>query len=105
MVKERYAFPGGHLEYMESFEQCARRETLEECGIEIERIRFQFVANVQTYALNTMCISVCWRIGKAARPRCWSQRRQDHGSGTISRGFRNPCLRCLQARYRKLQDG
>lgn len=45
-----YAFPGGHLEYMESFEQCARRETLEECGIEIGRIRFQFVANVQTYA-------------------------------------------------------
>jgi 8-oxo-dGTP diphosphatase len=45
-----YAFPGGHLEYMESFEQCARRETLEECGIEIQNIRFQFVANVNTYA-------------------------------------------------------
>jgi 8-oxo-dGTP diphosphatase len=35
---------------MESFEHCARRETLEECGVEIEHIRFQFVANVQTYA-------------------------------------------------------
>jgi 8-oxo-dGTP diphosphatase len=45
-----YAFPGGHLEYMESFEQCARRETLEECGVEIERVRFQFLANVKTYA-------------------------------------------------------
>jgi 8-oxo-dGTP diphosphatase len=45
-----YAFPGGHLEYMESFERCAQRETLEECGVEIENIRFQFVANVQTYA-------------------------------------------------------
>ena len=45
-----YAFPGGHLEYMEAFEQCARRETLEECGITIEHIRFQFVANVKTYA-------------------------------------------------------
>jgi 8-oxo-dGTP diphosphatase len=45
-----YAFPGGHLEYMESFEQCAQRETLEECGIMIENVRFQFVANVQTYA-------------------------------------------------------
>jgi 8-oxo-dGTP diphosphatase len=33
-----YAFPGGHLEYMESFEQCAHRETLEECGVEIEHI-------------------------------------------------------------------
>ena len=45
-----YAFPGGHLEYMESFEQCAQRETLEECGLEIDNIRLQFVANVQTYA-------------------------------------------------------
>jgi 8-oxo-dGTP diphosphatase len=44
-----YAFPGGHLEYMESFEHCARRETLEECGIVIEHIRFQFLANVNTY--------------------------------------------------------
>lgn len=45
-----YAFPGGHLEYMESFAQCAQRETREECGLEIENIRFQFVANVTTYA-------------------------------------------------------
>ena len=45
-----YAFPGGHLDYMESFEKCARRETLEECGIEIQNIRFHFVANVKKYA-------------------------------------------------------
>ena len=45
-----YAFPGGHLEYMESFERCAQRETLEECGVRIENVRFQFVANVNTYA-------------------------------------------------------
>ena len=45
-----YAFPGGHLEYLESFEQCAQRETLEECGMTIRNVRFQFVANVQTYA-------------------------------------------------------
>ena len=43
------AFSGGHLEYMESFEDCARRETLEECGVEIENIRFQFVSNLQRY--------------------------------------------------------
>ena len=45
-----FAFPGGHLEYMESFEQCARRETREECGIEISIPRFLFLANVTTYA-------------------------------------------------------
>jgi 8-oxo-dGTP diphosphatase len=44
-----YAFPGGHLEYMESFESCAKRETKEESGIEIANIRFQFLANVTKY--------------------------------------------------------
>lgn len=45
-----YAFPGGHFEYSESFEGCARRETKEECGIEIENIRFLYLANVKQYA-------------------------------------------------------
>lgn len=45
-----YAFPGGHLEYMESFEGCARRETKEECGIEIKNIRFGVLANSKHYA-------------------------------------------------------
>ena len=44
-----YAFPGGHLEHLESFEECARRETKEESGMEIENIRFQLVANVTAY--------------------------------------------------------
>ena len=38
--EDEYAFPGGHLEYMESFAGCARREVSEECGIEIDNIRF-----------------------------------------------------------------
>lgn len=45
-----WAFPGGHLQWMESFEQCARRETREECSIEIDNVRFQFLANLKKYA-------------------------------------------------------
>ncbi|MBI4163281.1 MAG: NUDIX domain-containing protein [Candidatus Aenigmarchaeota archaeon] len=37
--------PGGHLEFGESFEDCARRETLEESGIEIKNIKFVTVTN------------------------------------------------------------
>ncbi|MEI8096792.1 MAG: NUDIX domain-containing protein, partial [Candidatus Moraniibacteriota bacterium] len=48
--EEEYAFPGGHLEYMESFEECAKRETKEECGIDIENVELQFVENVTKYA-------------------------------------------------------
>ncbi len=45
-----YSFPGGHLEYLESFEECAMRETLEETGIGIQNIQFQFLSNVTHYA-------------------------------------------------------
>lgn len=45
-----YSFPGGHLEYMESFNNCAKREVMEECGINIKNIRFQMVANIIEYA-------------------------------------------------------
>ena len=47
---EEYAGVGGHLEYLESFEDCARREAMEEAGIEIENITFLQVMNMTAYA-------------------------------------------------------
>ncbi len=44
-----YAFPGGHLEFGESFADCAIRETREEAGIEISNINFQYLANIMKY--------------------------------------------------------
>ena len=45
-----YAFPGGHMEYMESFEGCAKREVKEETGLEIEHVRFLRLQNLKSYA-------------------------------------------------------
>ncbi|HEY5221254.1 MAG TPA: NUDIX domain-containing protein [Candidatus Paceibacterota bacterium] len=46
----QYAWPGGHLEHMESFEGCAKREVMEETGMEIEGIRFLRLLNLKMYA-------------------------------------------------------
>ncbi|MEX1328186.1 MAG: NUDIX hydrolase, partial [Desulfobacterales bacterium] len=35
-----WAFPGGHLEFNESIEACAKREVLEETGIRIKNLRY-----------------------------------------------------------------
>lgn len=62
-----YAFPGGHLDYGEGFEECARREVLEECGIEIEAIRFLFVANVLRYKPKHyvhLTLTAAWKAGE-----------------------------------------
>src|SRR3989344_1660292 len=44
-----YAWPGGHMEYMESFADCARREVREETGMEIDNIRFLRLLNLKHY--------------------------------------------------------
>ncbi|OVA05057.1 NUDIX hydrolase domain [Macleaya cordata] len=40
-----YALPGGHLEFGESFEDCAMREVKEETGLDIEKIEFVTITN------------------------------------------------------------
>lgn len=40
-----WCYPGGHLEFGESWEECCRREVREEVGIEIKNIRFGTTTN------------------------------------------------------------
>lgn len=45
-----YCWPGGKMEYLESFEECARREVREETGMEIANIRFLRLLNLKHFA-------------------------------------------------------
>ncbi|MBI4449697.1 NUDIX domain-containing protein, partial [Candidatus Uhrbacteria bacterium] len=40
-----WSFPGGHLEYGETWEECARREVFEETGMQIASVRFAAATN------------------------------------------------------------
>lgn len=39
---------GGHLEFGESFEQCARREVKEECGVDLDWVCYGTTLNVHS---------------------------------------------------------
>ncbi len=62
-----YAFPGGHIDYMESFADCAKREVKEETGMEVSNINFLLLANIKQYAPKHyvhLTVTARWRSGK-----------------------------------------
>ncbi|MCL2483819.1 MAG: NUDIX hydrolase [Firmicutes bacterium] len=62
-----YAPPGGHLEFGESIEECAARETLEETGITIKNITVAGVTN-DIYSEDkhyiTIAVTALWAGGE-----------------------------------------
>lgn len=43
--EDTYQLPGGHLEYGESFEQCAERELFEETNLQSKSFQFVYLTN------------------------------------------------------------
>ena len=64
--ENEYANPGSHVGYMESLEDCAKRETREEAGIEIENVRFLSLYNLKKYNKHYLNIGLLadWKSGE-----------------------------------------
>lgn len=54
---------GGHLEFGESLEDCARREALEELGLVVGELRFLCVSNIVAYGKHYVDIEFLGDIG------------------------------------------
>ena len=65
-----WASAGGHLEYGETLEQCARREALEELGVRPAALRILCVGNVIAYGRHYLDVEFLADIGdQEPRPR------------------------------------
>lgn len=61
-----YAWPGGHLEFMESITDCAKREVEEETGMTIKNARFLRLLNLKKYDKHYIDIAIVadWESGE-----------------------------------------
>ncbi|POG81902.1 NUDIX hydrolase domain-like protein [Rhizophagus irregularis DAOM 181602=DAOM 197198] len=53
-----WEIPGGHLEFGETFSDCAKREILEETNLEIKNIKYQTVTNEIMHNENKHYVSI-----------------------------------------------
>ena len=58
-----WASAGGHLEFGESLEECAQRETLEELGVTVGNLIFLCVSNIIAYGKHYLDIEFLGDIG------------------------------------------
>jgi len=61
--EDTWASAGGHLELGESLEECARREAMEELGVQVGEMRFLCVSNIIAYGKHYVDIEFLGDIG------------------------------------------
>lgn len=64
-----YAFPGGHLEFGESWEACTRREVKEETGMDVINSKFEAVTNDIFEGQDKHYITIFMRAECSGEPR------------------------------------
>ena len=61
--EDTWASAGGHLEWGESLEECARREAYEELGVRVGDLRFLCLSNIIAYGRHYVNVEFLGDIG------------------------------------------
>lgn len=91
-----WCMPGGHLEFNESWEECAARETMEETGLKIKNIRFVTATNdiffVEEKHYITIYMVADYESGDLCIFVLWNRKNVNNGIGLIGTVNLNPFL-------------
>lgn len=92
-----WSTPGGHIEFGETFEECAIRETLEETGVEIDNVRFRAVTNDVMEDDGRHYVTV-WMQGDylAGKPRVAAEHEMSEVSWFRWDALPRPLFKCLE---------
>ncbi len=75
--EDTWASAGGHLEWGESLEECARREAMEELGVAVEGLRLLCLSNIIAYGRHYVNVEFLGEIGdqepRLAEPEAFSE--------------------------------
>ena len=66
--EDTWASAGGHLEWGESLEDCARREAWEELGVRVGDLRFLCLSNIIAYGRHYVDVEFLGDIGESGTP-------------------------------------
>lgn len=100
-----YGCQGGHLEHLESIEECARREVREETGIEIENIKFLCMSNVTAYAPKhyiDIAVTADWKSGE---PRTMEPEKIEHWEWFDAENLPQPLFAMVPNYFKALKTG
>lgn len=100
-----YSWPGGHLEYMESFEDCIRREVREEAAIEVKNIRFLRLLNLKSYAPKhyvDLAFVADWASGE---PKVMEPEKNDGWGWYALDNLPRPCFSAIDSYLEALNTG
>ena len=92
-----WSTPGGHIEFGETLEECAIRETREETGVEIANVRFHAVTNDVMEDENKHYVTV-WMEGDhvSGEPRVAAEQELNEVGWFRWNDLPSPLFKCLE---------